>query len=79
MNSSEIRFSEIYKLDMDSPQNEPFYYYTYGGRGMHEGLSETDRYIILAQVPGDDCYVFLNINTGMAVKGVQTLNRFKLA
>lgn len=68
--------SAIYKMDMSSPLNEPFYYYTYGGRGMHDGLSEGDRYVILMKVEGQDNYVFANISTGKLVVGVHPVSRF---
>jgi hypothetical protein len=68
--------SNIYKMDMSSPLNEPFYHYTYGGRGMHEGLFEGDRYVIVTKITGQDNYVFANINTGRLVSGVHPLSRF---
>lgn len=69
-------WSPIYKLNLKSPLNEPWYNYARGGQGMHDGLSEDDRYIVLTRVKGSENYIFLNITTGRAVKGPQPLDRF---
>jgi hypothetical protein len=73
---TETTWSPLYKLNLSSPLNEPWYKYARGGQGMHEGLGEDDRYMILTRLKSTDNYVFVNITTGRVVTGVHPLERF---
>jgi hypothetical protein len=71
--------SPIYKLNTNSPLNQPYYVYQRGGQGAHSGLGEDDRYVVLLHLEDEEAFIFLNITTGQVVPGGQPLDRFVLA